>query len=162
MVSAPAAAPAPAAAGDAAYECVRGTTKLVGPGSHPECRAVFQEQQRAATGKKRVDVEGIRASASTLVQVDGSWVRYNKDGKKLIKVPGNYADLKLFAVDPEMSADWQIILLALGSILSAFGYEEYGIPRAVSGGVFTFIKVFALAWASLYWCEACQDIILSA
>ena len=28
--------------------------------------------------------------------------------KRLVKVPGNYEDLKRFAVDPEMSADWYV------------------------------------------------------
>ena len=51
-----------------------------------------------------------------------------------------------------MSGDFQIILLVVASILSAFGYEEYGIPRQVSGGVFTFLKALGIAWASLY-CE---------
>ena len=142
------------------YVCVRGETALVGPGAHPECRAVFAAEQRARLGKTRKDVADIRGEAGTLVNENGSWVRYNGEGKRLIKVPGNYTDLKLFAVDPEMSADWQIILLVLASILSAFGWEEYGIDRRLSGGFFTAIKAFGIAWASLYWCAACSDFVL--
>ena len=88
---------------------------------------------------------------------NGSWVR--TDGNILI--PGNAEDFKTWAVSPEMSGDYQIILLVLASILSAFGYEEYGIDRRLSGGVFTFLKVLGIAWASLYWCQACSDFVLA-
>lgn len=99
----------------------------------------------------------VKRGASEYQNEGGSWVRY--DG--IIVVPANYEDFKTWAVSPEMSGDYQIILLVLASILSAFGYEEYGIDRRLSGGVFTFLKVLGIAWASLYWCQACSDFVLA-
>eukprot|EP00793_Prasinoderma_coloniale_P004170 PRCOL_00006346-RA len=114
-----------------------------------------REARLADRRTKKVEVQ---RGASEYKNENGSWVR--QDG--IIVVPGSYADFKVWAVDPAMSGDFQIILLVVASILSAFGYEEYGIPRQVSGGVFTFLKALGIAWASLYWCTACQDFVLSS
>mmetsp|Transcript_17240 Transcript_17240/g.56414 ORF Transcript_17240/g.56414 Transcript_17240/m.56414 type:complete len:204 (+) Transcript_17240:151-762(+) len=97
---------------------------------------------------KRFKAKSTEGTGYKVEQVNGSWIR--TDGEILI--PGNLADLKTWALDPSMSGDDQVILLAAMSIAAAAG-KDYGIPTKVSGVIFSFAKVLATVWVGLYWLQ---------
>ena len=78
---------------------------------------------------------------------NGSAVR--ADGQILI--PGNAADFKQWALDPNSSGDDQIILLVLVSIGARYAKERFDLDERVSGAIYTVIKALSVAWVSLYW-----------
>ena len=71
------------------------------------------------------------------------------DGQILI--PGNAADLKAWALDPNSSGDDQIILLIVVSIAARQAKESFGLDERVSSVIYTVIKALSVAWVSLYW-----------
>merc|ERR1712157_60133 len=109
-----------------------------------------------ATGTSAKPTTAVPAPMTVSHMDNGSWVR--TDGNILI--PGNFQDFKIWALDPAMSADDQILILAVACILSAQGKKTLGIPEKVSAGFWGFAKVLSVLWVALYWCEGCKDVIL--
>ena len=126
-------------------------------GMLPIARIKCQKQKEAeAEGyasiadKRRAEAaEGYRPNerAAKVEFVDGSVVR--TDGQILI--PGNAADLKAWALDPNSSGDDQIILLIVVSIAARQAKESFGLDERVSSAIYTVIKALSVAWVSLYW-----------
>jgi hypothetical protein len=126
-------------------------------GMLPIARIKCQKQKEAeAEGyasiadKRRAEAaEGYRPNerAAKVEFVDGSVVR--TDGQILI--PGNAADLKAWALDPNSSGDDQIILLIVVSIAARQAKESFGLDERVSSVIYTVIKALSVAWVSLYW-----------
>jgi len=163
--------------------------------------AILENKSEGCTGTRYecadYNLKNLDVSKTVAQNEGGSWVR--SDGEILI--PANYQDFKTWALDPTMSGDDQIIILAAASILAAQGKKTLGISERVSGVIFGALKagpgyernalaaclhvacsrplrdasnacccgwrgrwcvnvqVVSVVWVSLYWCEACRDII---